>query len=172
MPEIVMEPPKTLPDLTLQHTDGLAWTSSDMHGRLSLFFFGYTNCPDVCPLTLSRARQIYDALGADAEAVDVYFTTVDPERDTPERLGRYVEQFNPAFLSLTGSTEQLEAAKNAFGVVAVRQETGSSSGYSVDHTATSYLIDGTGSIRAVFPHDAATEDVLHDIRVLLDETDS
>lgn len=165
-----VSPPRALPALTLQRADGTIWSSDETRGRISIFFFGYTHCPDVCPLTLSRANQIAQRLGADVDEVDVYFITVDPERDTPDRLGRYVSQFNPAFIALSGTAGQLEAARAAFGVIAVRQP-GPGDSYAVDHTASSYLIDASGSIRFIYPHDAPAEDVVADIDRLLAERD-
>lgn len=162
-----LTPPRELPALSLDRTDGTAWSSAESEDRISLFFFGYTNCPDVCPLTLSRANQIHQQLGEDAGSIDVYFITVDPERDTPDRLGLYVSQFNPAFTGLTGTPEQLQAAISAFGVVAVKQESLSGAGYSVDHTAGSYLVDDAGRIRLIYPHDAPAADIVRDIQSLL-----
>ena len=160
-------PPRALPALALVRADGSAWSSADTEGRLALYFFGYTHCPDVCPLTLSRANQIQTQLGADAAQVDVYFVTVEPARDTPERLGRYVSQFSPDFTALTGTTAQLAAAQTAFGVIAVQQPNSSGSGYTVDHTASSYLVDSDGRIRLIYPHDGPSDDVVGDIRTLL-----
>ncbi len=162
-----MSPPPTLPALTLQRSDGAKWTTEETSGRFSMFFFGYTNCPDVCPLTLSRAKQIHNQLGVEAAKIDFYFVTVDPERDTPERLGNYVSQFNPSFTGLTGTPGQLETAQAAFGVVAEKQAGGSGAGYSVDHTATSYLVDDQGRIVLLYAHDAPAEDAIGDIRALL-----
>ena len=160
-------PPRALPALALARVDDTAWSSAETRGRLSLFFFGYTSCPDVCPLTLGRARQLHAQLGADAAQVDVYFITVDPERDTRARLGRYVSQFSPDFIALTGTAAELEAARAAFGVIAVRQPHATGTGYAVDHTASSYLVDGEGRIRLIYPHDAPSEDVLAGLRALL-----
>lgn len=160
-------PPRQLPPLSLERVDGTAWTSAETRGRISLFFFGYTNCPDICPLTLSRARAVHEQLGEDAGEIDVYFVTVDPERDTPERLGLYVSQFNPEFIGLTGTDEQIEAAKAAFGVIAIQQPMSSSAGYSVDHTASSFVVDQDGAIRLIYPHDAPSVDVVSDLRTLL-----
>ena len=159
--------PRELPDLTLMRADGSPWSSDETAGRLSLFFFGYTSCPDVCPLTLSRARQVQDRLGADSRELDVYFVTVDPERDAPDRLGMYVSQFSPEFGALTGTPAQLEAVQEAFGVVAVRQSSASQAGYSVDHTASSFLVDSDGRIRIIYPHDSPSDDVVADVQALL-----
>ena len=164
-------PPRTLPALTLQHTDNSEWSSESGRGRLSLYFFGYTHCPDICPLTLSRARQVREQLGEQADEVDVYFITVDPERDTPERLRLYVSQFHPSFMGLTGGPEQIDAAKLAFGVVAEKHMSSSASGYSVDHTATSFLVNRENQIVLLYPHDVASSAVVSDIQGLLDADD-
>jgi len=166
---LVVEPPRELPALQLQRTDGGVWNSAETDGRVALFFFGYTNCPDVCPLTLSRARQALSQLGDDAARVDVYFITVDPERDTPERLGLYVSQFHPAITGLTGTPEQLATAMSAFGVVAQQVPTGSGAGYAVDHTATSFLVDD-GAIRLLYAYDTPAGDIASDLRAILAES--
>ena len=168
---VPVTPPREVPALTLQRTDDSVWSSEDGRDRLSLYFFGYTNCPDICPLTLSRARKVHQQLGSHAAELDVYFITVDPERDTPERLGLYVSQFHPSFVGLTGGTEQIEAAKLAFGVVAEKHMSSSASGYSVDHTATSFLVNRDNQIVLLYPHDVASSAVVSDIQGLLDADD-
>ncbi|HLT21201.1 MAG TPA: SCO family protein [Thermomicrobiales bacterium] len=165
---LAVEPPRELPPLELQRADGGIWSSAELNGRLAMFFFGYTNCPDVCPLTLSRAKQAIAQLGDDAARVDFYFVTVDPERDTPRRLGMYVGQFDPTITALTGTPAQLEAAMAAFGVVAQQVPTGSEAGYAVDHTATSFLIDD-GAIRLLYGHDTPAADLAADLRAILAE---
>lgn len=162
-----LTPPRELPALQLDRADGGRWSNDELDGRLSLFFFGYTHCPDVCPMTLTRATQIRDALGDRGADVAFYFVTVDPERDTPERLANYVAAFDPAIVGLTGSTGELSAAHEAFGVQAQKQQISGATNYAVDHTATSYLVDRQGRISMMYTHDAATAEMVEDLQRIL-----
>jgi protein SCO1/2 len=106
-----------------------------------LIFFGYTHCPDVCPVTLTKYKQIKDQLGDQADGVRFVFITVDPERDTPEILGKHVANYDPGFIALTGSRAELEPVWKNYGVYQARSETESAAGYLVDHTTRIYAID-------------------------------
>ena len=108
----VMDEPVPVPDFTLQDHTGQPFRLADQRGNVVLLFFGYTSCPDVCPTTLATWRQVHDLLGDEAGRTRFVFVTVDPERDTGERLGRHVQAFNPDFLGLTGTPEQLQEALN------------------------------------------------------------
>jgi protein SCO1/2 len=164
----VLDPPLALPELSLQKADGGRFTTADTRGRVSLFFFGYTTCPDVCPLTLAYVAQARRLLGADAARVQAYFVTVDPARDTPARLMEYVGHFDPAIVPLSGTAAELELARRAFGVEAVRRDLpGSATAYAMDHTALLYLVDPDGRIRIVFPHGMKPEAMAADVRRLL-----
>jgi protein SCO1/2 len=109
--------PVSLPDLSFTRSDGGTFTTADTRGRTSLFFFGYTHCADVCPLTLAEFQQIRRALGSDAAAVDMYFVTLDPARDTLDWMRTYVANF-PGVVGLIGSDAELAQAQAAFNVVA------------------------------------------------------
>jgi protein SCO1/2 len=168
-----LTPPVELPGLALQRAGGGRFTTADTRGRLSLFFFGYTTCPDVCPLTLAYVAQVRRRLGggAGAQRLDAYFVTVDPERDTAARLVEYVAHFDPAIVPLTGTPEELERARAAFGVVAEKRPLpGSAAGYAMDHTALVYLVDGEGRIRLVYPHGVPPDVIAADVRRLLPAT--
>jgi protein SCO1/2 len=136
---------------------------------VSLFSFGYTWCPDVCPLTLAKMAEVRRTLGPIAEEVGFYFVTVDPERDTPERLGMYTAAFDRSIVGLTGTPAELERARQAFGVAAERREVpGSSIDYVVDHTALLFLVDAAGRVQLVYPHDSAPDAIAMDIARLLE----
>jgi protein SCO1/2 len=163
-----MEPPLAAPDFALTDQHGQPFRLSDQRGKVVLLFFGYTQCPDVCPTTLATWRKVHEALGDDAGRVRFVFVTVDPERDTAERLGRHVEAFNPDFLGLTGSPQELEAAYSTFGVVhEVDTSSQSAAGYLVNHTATTFVIDPSGQWRLRLPYGTSAEDIAHDVRELL-----
>jgi len=150
-------------NLTDQH--GQARSLADFRGQVVMLFFGFVQCPDVCPTALARAAEVMHALGDDAQRVQLLFVTVDPERDTPEVLRAYVGAFDPSFLALTGSVDEIRTATGEFRVYFRQVPTGSS--YTVDHSAMTYLIDPQGEPRVVLRHEQSTEDYLHDVRLLL-----
>lgn len=153
---------------------GEPYRLSDYQGKLSLIFFGYTFCPDVCPLTLANMSQTYKLLADESpdlvEDLNVVFVSVDPERDTPERLAQYVPLFNPAFHGLYVPAQQLEAIKSAYGIYAEKntQVAGQTAAeYLIDHTAGIYVVDRTGNLRALFKHDTDPKLVAADVKELL-----
>lgn len=130
-----------------------------------LLFFGYTNCPDVCPTTLSDFLAVWDRLGDRANEVAFVFVTVDPVRDTPARLAEYLDFFDPAFIGLTGTDSQIETVKQGYGVHSRIQDLPSSLGYLVDHTLGMFVIDPDGNDRLTYPYGTdptlAAADVAH-----------
>jgi protein SCO1/2 len=133
-----------------------------------LLFFGYTSCPDVCPTTLASWKQVHAVLGGDGSKVRFLFVTVDPERDTPARLKRYLAIFSPDFVGLTGTQQALTATYRAYGVVREKvTRSGSGVGYLVNHTARTYLIDPAGFLRLSYGFGTLPEDIADDIRRLL-----
>lgn len=164
----VLDEPVTVSDFTLTDQDGRPFRLSDQRGKVVLLFFGYTSCPDVCPTTLGTWRKVHQALGQDAGQVRFVFVTVDPERDTVERLGLHVNAFNPDFVGLTGTPEELEAVYDLFGVVHEKDtSSGSALGYLVNHTATTFVIDPDGTWRLRETYGTESEDYVHDIQQLL-----
>jgi protein SCO1/2 len=163
-----LEEPVAVPDFGLTDQNGQTFRLSDQRGRVVLLFFGYTQCPDVCPTTLATWKKVHEALGSDAEQVRFAFVTVDPERDTPERLGLHVSAFNPDFVGLTGSQTDLEAAYDIFDVYFEKDESsGSALGYLVSHTATMFVIDPEGQWRLRETYGTPAEDIVHDVQQLL-----
>jgi protein SCO1/2 len=164
----VMPEPVAVPDFTLTDQHRQPFRLSDQQGNVVLLFFGYTQCPDVCPTTLATWRKVYDELGVDARRVRFVFVTVDPERDTPERLGVHVGAFNPDFIGLTGTPEELDAVYQIFGIVHQKDtSSGSAAGYLVSHTATAFLLDPEGRWRLRETYGTSAEDIVYDIRQLL-----
>lgn len=159
------EPAASLPaGLSFARTDGVPFTTADTRGRLSLFFFGYTHCADVCPLTLAQLTQMRKTLGADAASVDMYFVTTDPARDTAERMQTYMENF-PGVVGLTGATDDLARLQTAFGVVAQRHALPNGD-YMIDHTAAVYLVNAQSKIQLVYPDGTPTDDIAADVQQL------
>jgi protein SCO1/2 len=165
----LLEEGVNVPDFTLTDQYGQPFQLSEQRGKMLLLFFGYTQCPDVCPTTLSIWRKVHEALGEDAGQVRFVFVTVDPERDTAERLGLHVNAFNPDFVGLTGSEAELEAVYEVFDVYYEKDEqSGSAAGYLISHTATTFVVDQEGKYRLRESYGTEVEDIVHDIRQLLD----
>ena len=161
------EPYPVAPVFELTRANGESFRLNDMRGKVVALFFGYTSCPDICPTTMAELRQALEDLGAQADQVQVLFVTVDPERDTPERVQEYVDHFNPAFIGLSGSVPELAKVWSDYGVYREIVEGTSAAGYLVNHTARVTLIDQQGNLRVSFPFDAPVEDVVHDLKLLL-----
>jgi len=162
------EPYPVAPDFALTRANGTQFRLSEMHGKVVALFFGYTSCPDVCPTTLAELKQALEKLGNKADQVQVLFVTVDPQRDTPERVQEYVNHFNPAFVGLSGSESDLAKVWNDYGVFVETVDGGSAAGYLVNHTARVTLIDQQGNLRVSFPFETPVEDVVHDLNLLLE----
>ena len=161
------DPALPAPEIELTQGNGSSFQLSEKRGDVILLFFGYTSCPDVCPTTLSEMKRVLADLGADAESVQVVFVTVDPERDTPQKLKEYVSIFNPAFIGLSGSMEELEKVWSDYGVYREEEELpNSATGYLVNHTARVYLIDRDGNLRLSYSYGTPTDDFVHDLKIL------
>ena len=154
--------------LELADTSGKLRHLSDFRGKAVVVFFGFTHCPDVCPTTLADLSRVMEALGADADRVQVLFITVDPERDTPEDLGKYVHAFDPRFVALRGDAAATQRVAKDFKIYYEKRKQGDS--YTVDHSAQSYVFDPRGRLRLlVRPQDIAA-DLPDDLRTLLKES--
>lgn len=155
----------------VDHT-GRAVGGEDFRGKVVLLYFGYTHCPDVCPLTLAQLHGIMRELGEDAEAARILFVSVDPARDDPDTMRAYVEAFDPRAVGLTGSARATEALAKRYRTAfsrdpaPARPEAG---GYEVSHSASIFLFDREGRPRLIAVPAAPREDILHDLRLLIDE---
>ena len=152
--------------LELSDHNGQRRTLSDFKGKVVALFFGFTHCPDVCPTTLSEMAVVMKELGADAGRLQVLFVSVDPERDTADVLKLYVPAFNPSFLGLTGSADEISRAAKEFKIYYQKQPL-KGGGYTMDHSAGTYIIDGEGRLRLFAQYGAGAPALLHDIRQLL-----
>lgn len=152
--------------LNLTDHNGQPRTLADYRGKVVVVFFGYTQCPDVCPITLAELAKVAKDLGADAAKLQVLFVTLDPDRDTGDVLKRYVPQFNPSFIGLSGDAEATARAAKEFKIYFQRKplEKGS---YTVDHSAGSYILDQQGRLRLFAQYGAGAPALLNDIRLLL-----
>jgi protein SCO1/2 len=137
----------------------------DFRGKAVVLFFGFTHCPDVCPTTLVDVSNALKTLGPDAGRVQVLFVTVDPERDTPDALAKYVTAFDPRFLGLRGDAAATQRAAKEFKIYYEKRKSGDS--YSVDHSGQSYVLDPQGRLRLLVRPDRIAEDLPADLRTLL-----
>lgn len=161
------EPYPQAADFTLTQSSGETFRLSEQKGKIVLLFFGYTACPDVCPTTLAELRLVMEELGDKTKQVQVVFVSVDPERDTPEKIQKYVEHFNEDFIGLSGNPDELLIIWDNYGVFRERVESESAFGYIINHTARTYLIDQNGSLRLSYGFQTPVEDIVHDIEILL-----
>ena len=139
----------------------------DFRGKLLLVFFGFTHCPDICPTTLLKAAEVKKALGSKADKLQVLFVTVDPERDTPEVLSKYVPSFDPSFIGLRGSGDETTRAAREFKVFFQKVPNRDGTGYNVDHTAASYVLDTQGRLRLFVRQTQPVEEIVADLQQLL-----
>jgi len=155
----MVDPVRNAPEILLTTTDGAEFRLSQHRGKVVVIVFGYTLCPDVCPVTLARLAQIRTRLATAAERLRVVFVTLDPERDTTARVHAYVRAFDPAFIGLTGPPKALAQVRDAYGVVAGRRGA-AGTGYLVDHSTFVFVVDRTGQLRFMFPAGASAEDMV------------
>lgn len=162
------EPYPPAPEIELTRDDGSTFRLSEMHGRIVLLFFGYTSCPDVCPITMGSLKNVFDQVGEEDSAnIKVVYISVDPQRDTPERVQGYVNHFHSDFIGLSGSEEQLSKVWSDYGIFRQIVDGPSAAGYSVDHTARITLIDQDGNLRVSYAYDTPVKDLVHDLKLLL-----
>jgi protein SCO1/2 len=166
------DPPRPAPELAGTNWDGSDFANEDLNGTVALVFFGYTFCPDICPMSLANMRQVYDALPDGQEEISVVFVSVDPERDTPDRLAQYIPAFHEDFYGVYVPEPALAAVKQGYGVYAEKnfpEDDESSIDYLVDHTGWIYVIDKKGNLRLAFSHTAPVEEIVPDVEQLLKE---
>jgi protein SCO1/2 len=167
---VAIDPPKAMPDFSLTNTDGKPLKLSDLKGKAVLIFFGYTHCPDICPLSLADFRAIKRELGDTARQMNFVMVSVDGSRDTPEVLGCYVKTFDPEFIGLTGTEADVRKIGLNYGVHFEKQKpTGTEAAYLVAHTTYTYLLDAQGRWRMVFPFKTPVESVAADIKQVLSQ---
>jgi len=157
-------------DLALTDHEGVARTLADYAGKVVVVFFGFTQCPDICPTSLAQMAQVMHELGADANRVQVLFITVDPERDTPDILRQYLTAFDARFVGLTGAPAQIRQAAASFKVSyakVVRAGADAEGDYTMDHTAAFFLLDRRGQARVLTRANLGVQALVHDLRLLL-----
>ena len=153
-------------DFQLSDASGQMRRLEDFRGQVVLLFFGYTHCPDYCPTTLSNLAQMMRELGTEQARVQVIFISLDPERDTPERLASYVRQFHPAFLALTGNAAAIRTVAREFQILYLRQPAGDGQ-YRIDHSSYTYLYDPQGRLRLYAQQGEPADHLAADVKRLL-----
>ena len=162
-----LEPPRPAPDFTLIDPEGQPFRLAQSQGEARLLFFGYTECPDVCPQTLTRLAAGLRALGPRAERARVIFISVDPERDSLAHLQSYGAYFHPSILGITGDKARLDPIVESYGAAYRKVESASAMGYLIDHSSETYLIDRNGVLAEVLAHGTPPVDLLAALRRLL-----
>lgn len=160
-----------MPDLqfNLRDTQGQTVHAAHYAGKIRLLYFGYTNCPDICPLTLSDIARALRTLGPAAKSVRVLFVSVDPKRDTPKVLHRYARAFGPQFVGLTGTQAELQALSKRYRVSYSYGKPDAHGDYVVNHSAAIFVFDRTGHVRLLMNHNDGSKKMAHDLRQLLNE---
>ncbi len=166
----VINPPLPVSDFALQTGNNETFRLSDARGKIVLLFFGYTHCPDVCPVTLATFKQVHERLGNDANKFAFVMVTADPERDTPEKVTEYVSQFNRDFIGLSGNDANFQTLIKELGVFIEKEESGSAAGYLVSHTSSVYVLDVDGNLLMTFPYGTSDVDMANDLNELLQQT--
>src|SRR5689334_189965 len=161
------DPPRLAPDFSLRGSDGHELKMSRYRGKVVLLAFGFTSCTEVCPVTLATLAQARHTLGPEAANVQVVYITVDPARDNPERMNKYLRGFDPSFIGGSGTEQQLAAVRKDYGISSERKPLGDS--YTYVHSSFTYLIDRSGRIRALMPYGHSPADFANDVTILLRE---
>ena len=154
-------------EFRLTDFNGKPRSLADFRGKVVLVFFGYTQCPDVCPTTLSDMAEVKKRLGADGDKVQVLFVTLDPDRDTPTVLSQYVPGFDPDFIGLYGTRDETAAVAKEFKVFYQKVPGKTDTSYTLDHTAGSYVFDREGRLRLFLRHAGAVDPIVEDLRKLV-----
>ena len=162
----VIQSSQAAPSIELDSADGPV-KLSDFDGEVVILYFGYTFCPDVCPITLAKLDRSLEIIGEGAEDVNVIMVSVDPQRDTPEMLKEYVEHFNEDFIGVTGDLDTIDRIATMYGVYYEAEEGTEATGYLVNHTATVMVIDRDGYLKLVLPFEGTAEEVAADIEYFL-----
>jgi protein SCO1/2 len=162
-----LDTPREVPAVTLQGSDGRPHSLRDFQGKVVLLYFGYTTCPDVCPMTLGKYTRVKALLGDRATDVRVVMVTVDPQRDTPDRLREYLAGYGDDFLGLTGNEASIRELASGFGVYFATYSSESALGYLVEHSTSSFLLDREGRLRIVAPYELSVEQLAQDVQYLL-----
>ena len=163
----VFDPPRAAPDFELAGSDGSPLKLSRFKGKVVVLGFGFTSCPSVCPTTLGVLAAAKRGLASEGKDVQIVYVTVDPQRDTPAQMHKYLSTFDPSFIGASGTETELAKVCKDYGIQAEKKVYGND--YTYAHSSYTYLIDRKGVLRALMPYGHAPNDYIHDLRVLLSE---
>jgi protein SCO1/2 len=163
----VFDPPRPAPEIALPSSKGTPLKLSDYRGKVVVLEFGFSHCPAVCPVSLASLAQAKQQLGPRGKDVQVLFVTVDPARDTAERLHAWLANFDPGFVGVTGSEAQIAQVLKDYGIGAAKHPVKGSNEYSMSHSSYLYFIDRQGRQRAMMPFGRPAADIAHDLAILL-----
>ncbi|HNN12777.1 MAG TPA: SCO family protein [Anaerolineales bacterium] len=162
----VIQSPEPSYDFTLTGANGDV-SLSDYRGKIVLIYFGYTFCPDICPATLGNVTAALKKIGSKADDVQLIMISVDPGRDTPEKLAKYVAHFHPSFVGITGTKEEVDTVTSLYGIFYEIKQGSTVTDYLIDHTATLMAIDRDGYLKLVFPFGVTADDIADDLKYML-----
>jgi protein SCO1/2 len=162
----VLSPVMAAPALELAGSDGKPLNLDRFRGKVVLLAFGFSNCGEVCPITLATLAGARKKLGADAAGVQVVYVTVDPERDDAAQMRKFLGSFDPTFVGGVGSRAQIDAAQKSYGISSTKNVNADGS-YTIGHSSSIYMIDRAGGLRAVMPYGHTVDDFVHDLKILL-----
>ncbi len=162
----VLSPVMAAPEIELHGTDGKPLNLARFRGKVVLMAFGFSNCGEVCPITLATLAGAKRKLGPEGADVQVVYVTVDPERDDAATMKKYLANFDPTFIGGVGTPAEIDVAQKSFGVSS-KKIFGSNGNYTVGHSSSIYMIDRAGGLRAVMPYGHPADDFVHDLKLLL-----
>jgi protein SCO1/2 len=162
----ILTPVMPAPELSLFASDGQQLSLARYRGKVVLLAFGFSNCGEVCPITLATLAGARKKLAADATNVQVVYVTVDPERDDAAQMRKFLGSFDPTFIGGVGTRAEIDAAQKNFGISSTKTVNADGS-YSIGHTSSIYMIDRAGGLRAVMPYGHTVDEFVHDLKILL-----
>lgn len=165
----VFDPPRAAPEFKLQGSNGAPVALSSYKGKVVLVVFGFSSCRTICPVTLAKLSQVWKSLGPQSENLQTLFISVDPARDTAERLRRFVTPFHLSFIGLTGTEQELASVRKSYGIITAKVESKNEADYEVHHSSSLHVIDRDGKLRVLIPFGTTEADIAHDLKVLLAE---
>ena len=163
------DPPQPAPEINISNSSGQRYALSEQDGVITLLYFGYTYCPDVCPATVAIMSQVFESLDATPDEIQFIMISVDPERESPEEVAAYLRRFHPDFVGLWADRTELDKIQTDYGIVAIREPSDNPETYLITHTARVFLIDQRGNLRAHYAFGSTPDAFIADLGYLREE---